>query len=62
MAYACATLMSALWPERSQEFEAAAANVSRSRIYLGIHYAGDVSAGARLGVQVAQNILASVTK
>jgi hypothetical protein len=56
-AYAAATVLATLWPERKDEFYAAAANVARSRVYLDMHFAGDVGAGARLGVRVANQVM-----
>jgi hypothetical protein len=52
-AYAAAEVLGRLWPERADEFKSAAANTARSRVYLGDHFAGDVAAGARQGVKVA---------
>lgn len=56
-AYAAATVMSSLWPERKAEFFAAAADVARSRVYAGVHFAGDVAEGAREGVKFANDML-----
>lgn len=58
-AYAAATVLAAAWPERGEEFFKAAANVAKSRVYLGMHFAGDVSAGARLGMKVGKGMLRS---
>jgi membrane-associated phospholipid phosphatase len=57
MAYAAAEVLSAFDPERKQELFAAAANVARSRLELGVHFPGDVADGARLGLHVADTIL-----
>ncbi len=56
-AYAAATVLATAWPERTNEFFRAAANVARSRVYLGLHFPGDVAAGARLGVAVARKAM-----
>lgn len=51
-AYAAATVLASYMPDRAAEFFQAAANVARSRVYLGVHFAGDVAAGAQLGMGV----------
>ena len=55
-AYTAAEVLADAWPERKGEFFAAAANVARSRVYLGVHFPGDVAAGARLGMDVGSDL------
>ncbi len=55
-AYTAAQVLADAWPERKGEFFAAAANVARSRVYLGVHFPGDVAAGARLGLHVGGHL------
>jgi membrane-associated phospholipid phosphatase len=50
-AYAAATVLEILWPQRAQEFEWWARQVALSRLQNGVHYPSDVIAGARLGRQ-----------
>lgn len=57
IAYAAATTLAQLWPSRAAEFLAAAANVGRSRVYMGVHFPGDVGAGARFGRSFALEYL-----
>jgi undecaprenyl-diphosphatase len=59
-AYAAATVLARMWPARAAEFYQAAANVARSRVYLDMHFAGDVAAGSRLGVAVANQVMQQV--
>lgn len=54
MSYAAATILGELCPERAEEFLRAARNVALSRVICGHHFAGDVAAGARLGISLAQ--------
>lgn len=54
-AYAAATVLAEAMPDRAKEFYAAAANVARSRVYLGVHFPGDVAAGAQLGMKVGND-------
>ena len=54
-AYAAATVLAEAMPDRASEFYAAAANVARSRVYLGVHFPGDVAAGAQLGMKVGDD-------
>lgn len=56
-AYAAATVLSHFMPERKDELFSAAANVGRSRVYLGVHYPGDVAYGARFGSAWAHALL-----
>jgi hypothetical protein len=58
-AYAAATVMAYLWPQRAAEFLNAAANVARSRVYLGLHFPGDTAAGAHQGVAIAEQAIAA---
>lgn len=53
-AYAAATVLAEAMPDRANEFFTAAANVARSRVYLGVHFPGDVAAGAKLGQSVGE--------
>lgn len=56
-AYAAATVLGSLWPERAAEFLGTAKLVGQSRVYSGVHYPSDVAAGARLGVAIASRML-----
>jgi acid phosphatase (class A) len=55
-AYAAATVLAEAMPDRANEFYTAAANVARSRVYLGVHFPGDVAAGARLGMKIGDDL------
>jgi len=57
-AYAEATVLAELMPELTALIFTKAANVSRSRVYMGVHAPGDVAEGARFGVRVALRMLA----
>lgn len=52
-AFAGATLLSYFAPRASAAFLALAAVISFSRVYVGVHYPGDVLAGAAVGALVA---------
>jgi undecaprenyl-diphosphatase len=47
--FASARALSAVWPERAGTFYGLAIVVAFSRVYLGVHYPGDVLSGAALG-------------
>ena len=51
-AYAAATVLSALMPDKAQQFQQMAAQVAYSRVYSALHFPSDVAAGAQVGVMV----------
>lgn len=54
--FASAWILSTVWPRRAPFFYALASCVAFSRIYLGAHYPGDVTAGAVFGTAAAELI------
>ncbi len=58
IAYASATALSALFPQREAMLMSTAQNVARSRVYMGVHFPGDVGSGARFGRAFALQYLA----
>lgn len=57
-AYAAARLLGRLDPALQADAWALAREVALSRVYAGVHFASDVVAGARLGVSLADSVLA----
>jgi undecaprenyl-diphosphatase len=53
VAFACATVLSLAVPRLRWPLYALAALIAFSRVYVGVHYPGDVLAGAVLGVAIA---------
>lgn len=53
VAFACATVLALAVPRLRWPLFALAALVAWSRVYVGVHYPGDVLAGAALGVAIA---------
>jgi hypothetical protein len=56
-ASAAATVLGALFPEKRPRLDAAAKEAALSRIFSGIHYRFDTTAGARLGRRVGRYVL-----
>jgi len=52
--FASARALSSVWPERAGLFYGLAIVVAFSRIYLGMHYPGDVLSGAALGTVLGE--------
>lgn len=50
-AYAAATVLSHLWPARSQEFGWWARQAGLSRVHAGVHFPSDVQMGAAVGMR-----------
>jgi undecaprenyl-diphosphatase len=53
VAFACATVLSLAVPRLRWPLFALAALIAFSRVYVGVHYPGDVLAGAALGILIA---------
>ena len=53
VAFACATVLALALPRLRWPLFALAALIAFSRVYVGVHYPGDVLAGALLGVVIA---------
>ncbi len=53
VAFACATVLALAVPRLRWPLYALAALIAFSRVYVGVHYPGDVLAGAVLGVAIA---------
>jgi undecaprenyl-diphosphatase len=56
VAFACATVLAVAVPRLAWPLYALAALIAFSRIYVGVHYPGDVLAGALLGVLVGLGV------
>ena len=54
--FACAWVLSSVWPRRAPLFFGLASVVGCSRIYVGAHYPGDVTSGALCGMVLAELI------
>ena len=58
-AHAAAGVLAALDPAEGPRLLAMASDVSKSRVYAGVHFPTDVAAGAMLGTYVADHVLAT---
>jgi undecaprenyl-diphosphatase len=58
--FAAAVVLTSLFPRRWPVFFGLAVAMAFSRVYVGVHYPGDVLAGAVLGVLVATALLTLV--
>lgn len=56
-AYAAARVVSRLRPDLAEDAYDLAAQVATSRVYAGMHFPGDVVAGAQLGTAAAERVL-----
>ena len=56
--FACATMLSLLRPRAAPLFLLLAAAIAFSRVYVGVHWVGDVVAGAVLGALIALGVRA----
>jgi membrane-associated phospholipid phosphatase len=56
-AFAIAGVLAHLMPDEATTVESVADQVAFSRMYCGVHYMSDVTAGARLGAMIAQTEL-----
>jgi undecaprenyl-diphosphatase len=54
--FACAWVLSTIWPRKAAWFMALASSVGLSRVYAGAHYPGDVASGAFAGVVISEVI------
>ena len=57
VAFACATVLALAVPRLRWWLYALAALIAFSRVYVGVHYPGDVLVGALLGVAIARALL-----
>ena len=57
VAFACATVLALAVPRLRRWLYSLAALIAFSRVYVGVHYPGDVLVGALLGVAIARALL-----
>ncbi|HXR11609.1 MAG TPA: phosphatase PAP2 family protein [Gaiellaceae bacterium] len=62
VAFACATVLSALAPRAAPAFFALALAIGYSRLYVGVHWPLDVAGGAVLGVATALLLLSAARR
>jgi acid phosphatase (class A) len=58
-AYSWAIVMGELFPQRKDALLARAAQVAQDRVIGGVHYPSDITAGRKVGTEVARKILTS---